>query len=154
MNGFFKFVKTQVYETNSTSSKRIPTHFFDIVHSTKNGGGNLCEDLVRARRAQKTTYFIVHTLAKKKAFFHFGTQFFTFGFFCTSSIFLFGLRRRRHSVCTLNATIGSSILSEIFGNHKLSYYIVVHTTESIVLCAAAAATAVWRIFRWRCERRQ
>ena len=98
--------------------------------------------LVRARHAQKTTYFIVHTLAKKKAFFHFGTQFFTFGFFCTSSIFLFGLRRRRHSVCTLNATIGSSILSEIFGNHKLSYYIVVHTTESIVLCAAAAATAV------------
>ena len=79
---------------------------------------------------------------QKKGFFHFGTQFFTFGFFCTSSIFLFGLRRRRHSVCTLNATIGSSILSEIFGNHKLSYYIVVHTTESIVLCAAAAATAV------------
>ena len=38
------------------------------VHSTKNGGGNLCEDLVRESRAQNTTYFIVHTLAKKGFF--------------------------------------------------------------------------------------
>ena len=38
-----------------------------IVH-TKNGDGNLCEDLVRERHAQNTTYFIVHTLAKKGFF--------------------------------------------------------------------------------------
>ena len=84
-----------------------------------------------ARAAHRILHTLLYILWQKRAFFHFGTQFFTFGFFCTSSIFLFGLRRRRHSVCTLNATIGSSILSEIFGNHKLSYYILPNcSTES------------------------
>jgi hypothetical protein len=68
MNVFFKFVKTQVYETNSTSSKRIPTHFFDIVHSTKNSGGNLCQDLF-ARATRRKLHTLLYILWQKKGFF-------------------------------------------------------------------------------------
>ena len=153
-------LEPSTYEYYSWKSHKnnflFPTHFFPctLKYIVRKMVAAIYARILFARAARRKLHTLLYILWQKKAFFHFGTQFFTFGFFCTSSIFLFGLRRRRHSVCTLNATIGSSILSEIFGNHKLSYYIVVHTTESIVLCAAAAATAVWRIFWWRCERRQ
>ena len=63
---FYKnLVKTQLYETNSYFFKMDSNPlFFDIVHSTKNGGGNLCEDLF-ARAARRK----LHTLAKKGLFF-------------------------------------------------------------------------------------
>ena len=74
--------------------------------------------------SQKLRTYIqtLHTLAKKLLF-SLWHPILYFWLFLHVIHFSFGLRRRRHSVCTLNATIDPSILSEIFGNHKLSYYI-------------------------------
>ena len=135
-------LEPSTYEYYSWKSHKnnflFPTHFFPctLKYIVRKMVAAIYARILFARAPRAENYILYCTyFGKKKAFFHFGTQFFTFGFFCTSSIFLFGLRRRRHSVCTLNATIGSSILSEIFGNHKLSYYWI----ELWLKVAAAAA---------------
>lgn len=66
---------------------------------------------------------------RKKLLFHFGTQFFIFLHVIHFDPLVFeNIKRtstmlwllwRRHFVCTLNATIDSSIFPGIFGNHKL-----------------------------------
>ena len=90
--------------------------------------------------AETTTY-----IGKKTLLFSLWHPILYFWLFLHVIHFSFGLRRgRRHSVCTLNATIGSSILSEIFGNHKLSYYWI-----ELRLKVAAAHCLFWvPIFQW------